>query len=335
MSVWGFLKDTAVAAVTMSNPLAGIVLNSAVNNYKPAPKTTATGNLRPVARPKPQSQFGAFASQAGQGVLSYYKDKKANSAVDSAANAVLRGGQLDRDQRNLELSMQDPSYIRQQFEAAGFNPLLGIGNALKGLSYGPSMGQNMANYASIKADGFHKSQLLDIQRTELDMENRRLNAQIKNMTLNPKVGGVYSRNRSTLGGSNADKTPPPFTDIQVLDAVTTPKPVNDFTVPAPEYETGQVVVNGFAIGDKGKSVWHNWGTAGGRSVWLPFEELEWDTILGGSVLAAGTATHDISQDFLDYQKDYTRKKYNAPKRYPISQKPLRQNYGTSSRASGF
>lgn len=210
MSFWGGIAQAVgIAAGSSYGPIGAQIglsaANFAIDKFTPQPKTTSTGAFRPVSRPRPQTNASKFGQMLAQNAGGLYQAYQSNKVTKNAANSVLQGGIMDRDQRNLELSMQDPAYIRQQFEAAGFNPLLGIGNALKGLGYGPTMGQNMANAASIQADGFHKSQLLEVQRTELDMENRRLNAQIQNMSLNRNVGGVYSRSRSILGGSNAIK----------------------------------------------------------------------------------------------------------------------------------
>lgn len=114
----------------------------------------------------------------------------------------LFGANKDRKQREKELAMQDPAYIRERFEAAGFNPLLGVGQALRGLNYAPTFGQQVANAASVFVDGLTTERQLQMQAAELQMENRRLNHLIKQTTLKPQRPGIYSpaRPKTPLGG---------------------------------------------------------------------------------------------------------------------------------------
>ena len=197
-----------------------------------------------------------------------------------AAGASLLGGLFDRGQRNKELGQQQPDYIRKAFEDAGFNPLLGIGNALQGLNYAPQMGQSIANAGALYAEGMNKEKQLELQRSQLDIDNRRLTAQIKNMTLNRKVGGIYSGK-----GSAATPKAAPLTAKDVL-------PPTEAIVEAATYVPGVVKVDENTVGDTGKAMWHNWNTSAGNILSFPFEDLEWDSIAGGTLMATYGAGYD-------------------------------------------
>lgn len=116
-----------------------------------------------------------------------------------AAGSLL-GGLFGRRQRNKELRQQDPEYIRQRAENAGFNPLLFTNAAFRGVGYSPVFGQSIASAASILGSGIseahQREQQLALQRSELELENRRLDEIVRRSTLSPTVPGIY-------GGSGA------------------------------------------------------------------------------------------------------------------------------------
>jgi len=340
----GFAANIGLGALSASNPIAGLVAGSIVGNLPDRKsKTPTSGLVRPQARPSPPSAFqnigNSLAANAGD-IFGAYQQRK---VTKNAANAAIRGGQIDRDQRNKELAMQDPSYIRERFESAGFNPLLGIGNALSGLSYAPSMGQSIANAGSIMADGFHKSSLLKIQRTELDLENRRLNAQIKNMSLNRKVGGVYSRKGSRLGSANNKMKMPNDPNIDArYDDPPVPTFLKDFGGENMPYnEKVLPVFRAFGTNFYGSGAFTSGQTFEDAAGEGPLSWIHGVAVVGDAVLNTLTHSPWYSSHLDKRNKILTNAVLNsppsepAPTRFPYKAKAPRSNYARYPARAGF
>ena len=153
---------------------------------------------------------------AGLGFLGANADRKQRSAEYDQSTIERSEDRATIERHRAEdIARQSPAAIRASMEAAGFSPLLGVDKAnagvgsygtaaRSGVGYGPTFGSSVANAMSIGLDGFHKEQVLEIQRTQLDKENKRLNETIRTNRLNPKVGGIYANVGKTtpLGGSN-------------------------------------------------------------------------------------------------------------------------------------
>jgi hypothetical protein len=130
-----------------------------------------------------------------------------SSGLIGAAGSIL-GGLLGAGAEERAIKAQnaynDPSAIRARAEAAGFNPLLFIGpgvgqqTAVGGSNF---MGSAIADASAMLADGLATSMAKKpsmVQLDEIKAQNAKLQAQVSNMTLRPKVGGVYSRSTPTL-----------------------------------------------------------------------------------------------------------------------------------------
>ena len=107
----------------------------------------------------------------------------------AAAKAV--GGLVDRAQRNKELSMQDPTYIRKRAEAAGFNPRAYVGRGLEGLNYAPTFGASIADASDTIVDGTYKREMLDIERSRLEMQADRLQEAQRRITFGVPPASPY------------------------------------------------------------------------------------------------------------------------------------------------
>lgn len=112
------------------------------------------------------------------------------------ATASLAGGLIDKGQRNKELAMQDPAYIRERAEAAGFNPLTVLNSgALAGLNYSPTFGDSIARAGAIVTDTMLESQALEVQRGRLEVERQNLERLRKQTMLTVNRGGIYAQDR--------------------------------------------------------------------------------------------------------------------------------------------
>lgn len=127
----------------------------------------------------------------------------------------LLGGILGRNSERKAIAAQndynDPLNIRARAERAGFNPLLfvgpGVGNqmATGGSNY---MGSAIADAGLMLSEALAKRQ--DLRKLDqLKDQNQKLSQQVSNLTIRPKIGGIYSQREATpskaaaLGGSDA------------------------------------------------------------------------------------------------------------------------------------
>lgn len=129
--------------------------------------------------------------------------------------ASLLGGALgarnERKAINAQNAYNHPSAIRARAEEAGFNPLLFIGpgvgqqTAVGGSNF---MGSAIADAGMMLADKLAKRQ--DLRKLDAyKAQNQALQKQVNQMTLRPKVGGLYAQREAmptrtaALGGGNA------------------------------------------------------------------------------------------------------------------------------------
>jgi hypothetical protein len=119
----------------------------------------------------------------------------------------------------------DPAQIRSRAEAAGFNPLLFIGPGVgqqsavaSAVSSGNFMGSALADAGMQIADQMSKNR--ELARLEkLSAENKKLAEKVQNLTIRPKMGGVYAQREATAslraatGRTNASGTALSFGDL--------------------------------------------------------------------------------------------------------------------------
>jgi hypothetical protein len=118
------------------------------------------------------------------------------------AGSSLLGGALSNKAERKGIAAQnaynDPAQIRARAEAAGFNPLLfigpGVGNQTAAAS-GSYMGAALADAGMQIADQMSKNR--ELARLEkLTAENKKLAEKVQNLTIRPKVGGVYAQRQA-------------------------------------------------------------------------------------------------------------------------------------------
>lgn len=128
------------------------------------------------------------------------------------AGAGILGGLLDNGQRKRDAYNNSPEGIRKNFEAAGFNPLLGFtgnGNGT-GAQYAPTMGSTIANSIAVAQDQRLEERALKIQQSQLEMQNQRLQRDLENAKLRPNVPGIYGdRNAQQRNNSAANNASTP------------------------------------------------------------------------------------------------------------------------------
>lgn len=144
---------------------------------------------------------GLFAGGAGGGA--------AASAAITAGGALL-GGLIDGKARERDAYRNSPQGIRASAEAAGFNPLTVLSSGRNfGSGYTPRMGATIANGIAAGADNWTREKALAMEKTQLEVENQRLQKQANNAILNPNVTGIYgsTKNASALGADVASSEP--------------------------------------------------------------------------------------------------------------------------------
>ena len=128
------------------------------------------------------------------------------AALVSGASSLL-GGLLGRSSNKYVV----PNYqqIRDKAEAAGFNPLTALamapGQVVQSQNF---MGSAIADAGLSLADGMVAKHREDGALAKLAEENDKLREKVQNMTLRPKVGGVYAQREGipsisqAVGGAN-------------------------------------------------------------------------------------------------------------------------------------
>lgn len=129
-----------------------------------------------------------------------------------SAGASLLGGVLNNKQRNKEIGMSDPAYIRQRAEAAGFNPLLFTNQAFQNSSNVPTFGSALADAGHFLGEGLLRNQEMKgeqaLRITELQQQNERLTELMRRTTLNPRSRSVYEANNGNANSSSNNSTAP-------------------------------------------------------------------------------------------------------------------------------
>lgn len=119
------------------------------------------------------------------------------------AGGSLLGGLLGGKRENTWRATRDGIYAqanasRGAGEKFGFNPLtlLGVSSAIPGGSGDNYMGQAIADAALIAADGIAKNSAAQkLERAE--RLNSKLQQEVTNLTIRPKVGGIYDQRVAT------------------------------------------------------------------------------------------------------------------------------------------
>lgn len=173
----------------------------------------------------PPPLIGAVASLLG-GILGNNAQKKVNNqniAFQRENNALQQ--KLVHEQN----AYNDPAALRKRAEKAGFNPLLFVGPGV-GQQMGVAstsapqiaasnyMGAAVADAGMMIADQMSKNR--ELARLEkLSAENKKLAEKVQNLTIRPKVGGVYAQREATpslraaTGGKDASPTGLSFGDL--------------------------------------------------------------------------------------------------------------------------
>lgn len=120
-------------------------------------------------------------------------------ALIGAAGSLL-GGLFGRNSEKKAIAAQnaynDPAAVRARFEAAGFNPLLGIQpgvgmqQAVGGTNY---IGQAIADSVGALASAWSETAAKKARKQSLERENTTLRRQLEVDTIRPKVSGGYGR----------------------------------------------------------------------------------------------------------------------------------------------
>lgn len=134
------------------------------------------------------------------------------------AGASLIGGALSsksqRDTNKANAKANDPATIRRQFEAAGFNPLLGVdGWTPHQAQASGSMGQSIAEAGGILGTYFSDKAKEQSEVTKLQQQNQKLGQLLRDNALRPRVGGIFGGGPGTaVTPTTVDKLTAPSAD---------------------------------------------------------------------------------------------------------------------------
>lgn len=200
-----------------------------------------------------------------------------------SAGASLLGGALNNKAEKAGIAAQnaynDPAQIRARAEKAGFNPLSfigpGVGNQTAAAS-GAYMGSAIADAGMAMAEGIanRTKKKQAEQLGALEIENAKLQNKLLQLTLRPKVGGVYADRQSTptvseaVGGGGVDVGSDPETYLGYVDHKVSAGAVGDS--------------GGIDLKPKAVIVPH---VSDGQSTPVPVGQ-DWDEILSGALIAA-------------------------------------------------
>lgn len=122
------------------------------------------------------------------------------AAAGIGAIGNLLGGLFGRNSERKAIAAQnaynDPAAVRQRFERAGFNPLLGIqpGVGMQAATGGTNfIGSAIADSASAMAQAWSKTAQDKAEAQAVKAENEKLQRKLVVETIRPKVGGLYGR----------------------------------------------------------------------------------------------------------------------------------------------
>lgn len=134
-----------------------------------------------------------------------------------SAGSSLLGGLFNNKQRNKELSMSDPAYIRKRAEAAGFNPLLFTNQAFQNSSNVPTFGSALADAGHFLGEGMLRNQEMKgeqaLRITELQQQNERLTELMRRTTMAPPSRSVFERNSNGNSNSGSNNSAAPVGPI--------------------------------------------------------------------------------------------------------------------------
>jgi hypothetical protein len=159
------------------------------------------------------------------------------SALISAGSSLL-GGILNNKQRNKEIRMSDPAYIRKRAEAAGFNPLLFTNQAFQNSSNVPTFGSAVADAGHFLGEGLLRNEEMKgeqaLRITELQQQNERLTELMRRTTLNPASRSIYANSVSSRGDDGSGTSNSGSDAADTFDAATAnpaPTALSPNTVP--------------------------------------------------------------------------------------------------------
>lgn len=281
------------------------------------------------------SSAGAATVATGASVIGGFADRKQRkSEVSLSAQQRAEDIATIERHRSEDIARQTPEAIRASMESAGFNPLMGVDKAnagvgsygtaaRSGVGYGPTFGSSVANAMSIGLDGFQKEQVLEIQRTQLDLENKRLNETIRMNRLNPKVGGIYGSNRSGIQslsdsvGRHVASSPRPRSPIGSRTG-----PIGNNKNESPLFTLFGVDMYGSGAISNGETFEAAIGETTGAIGWLTASMIASDAIWNTSWNAASSAVSRLN----------SAKKSKTPTSKISTKNTSRPQYGVWSRA---
>lgn len=190
-----------------------------------------------------------------------------------SAGASLLGGIFGKSKP--KYVTPDYAKIRRNAEAAGFNPLTVLtsapGQVVQSQNY---MGSAIADAGLLLADGMAKKAEQEGEISKLREQNQKLAEKVQNLTLRPRIGGIYAATESTpslrqaLGASDAQDPDRGHPLYGQLGRIATPDPKLDRANPAFVLGLNWEATPGFSPG----AVWEdrygdtpmNWPVAAGQ-----------------------------------------------------------------------
>lgn len=189
------------------------------------------------------------------------------TALASIGGSLL-GKVVDKRQQSKANVMNSPQGIRNNAEAAGFNPLVFAGPGVgTGAPYSGTMGTTIAQGFTQAAQEIDDMWSLRAEKTQLEQERNRLEKEISKVKLKPKVPGVYGHSwertngrtgtgtrEQQAGGDTAGDVAVPVDPLRADRANGAGQPTNYNRVEAPAVKLGGVPFTGSGLYSTGESV---------------------------------------------------------------------------------
>lgn len=167
--------------------------------------------------------------------------------IAGAALGGLMQSRENRKTREFNERQADPATIREKYEAAGFNPLLGLGGPVAQANAAPVgsiVADGIASAGMMYADEVQKNEEQAVQQSRLEMENERLRQTAQRLALMGDIAGPKVPQRPTTPTVNtASPAQPAFNaangeNLTLSDAIDAQnvEPTAMYEAPNPLYQ---------------------------------------------------------------------------------------------------
>lgn len=142
------------------------------------------------------------------------------------AGSSLLGGLFGKGPSSGQQAQSHVDGIMAAAEKHKINPLTLLGSVAPQSGAAPVMGQAIANAGLSIADGMVKKADFDLQAEQLRMQNQRLQKSLEQVTLRPKVAGVYGNENASSPLVDSNKNQYPDAIVRSADGLLAKDPLD-------------------------------------------------------------------------------------------------------------